>query len=76
MGITDTQKRQVRPVRRHTQPPMVAVPLAEDGPWTVGVIENPHDPSSYTLYVWGAYLLAVLLLRHSMSHILTLTLFF
>jgi hypothetical protein len=55
---------------------MVAVPLAEDGPWTVGVIENTHDPSSYTLYVWGAYLLAVLFLRHSMSHILTLTLFF
>jgi hypothetical protein len=54
MGTTDQQKRQVRPVRRHPQPPMVV----EDGPWIVGVIENPHDPSSYTLYVWGAYLLA------------------
>jgi hypothetical protein len=47
MGTTD-------PGRRHS-PPVVA----EDGPWTVGVIKNPHDSSSYTLYVQSAYLLAM-----------------
>jgi hypothetical protein len=54
MATTDPQRRQILPSRRCTLP--VA---AEDGPWIVTVAENPHDPSSYTLYVRSAYLLAL-----------------
>ena len=43
---TSTQERQARPACG--QVPRVD---AQDGPWTVGVAENPHRPSSYTLYV-------------------------
>lgn len=44
--MTATQERQPRPARRQ-----VLRVDAQDGPWTVSVAENPHRPSSYTLYV-------------------------
>jgi serum/glucocorticoid-regulated kinase 2 len=44
--MTATQERQARPARRQ-----VLRVDAQDGPWTVSVAENPHRPSSYTLYV-------------------------
>ncbi|KAH9041357.1 hypothetical protein EDB85DRAFT_1858091 [Lactarius pseudohatsudake] len=44
--MTATQERQTRPPRRQ-----VLRVDAQDGPWTVSVAENPHHPSSYTLYV-------------------------
>ena len=44
--MTATQERQTRPPRRQ-----VLRVDAQDGPWTVSVAENPHRPSSYTLYV-------------------------
>ena len=44
--MTATQERQPRPPRRQ-----VLRVDAQDGPWTVSVAENPHRPSSYTLYV-------------------------
>ncbi|THH18633.1 hypothetical protein EW146_g2400 [Bondarzewia mesenterica] len=37
---------QPRPARR----PVLRMD-AQDGPWTVSVAENPHDPASYSLYV-------------------------
>ncbi|KAF8496449.1 hypothetical protein F5888DRAFT_387239 [Russula emetica] len=43
---TATQERPSRPARRQ-----VLRVDAQDGPWTVSVAENPHPPSSYTLYV-------------------------
>jgi hypothetical protein len=45
-AMTATQERQPRPARRQ-----VLRVDAQDGPWTVSVAENPHRPSSYTLYV-------------------------
>jgi len=44
--MTAAQERQPRPTRRQ-----VLRVDAQDGPWTVSVAENPHRPSSYTLYV-------------------------
>ena len=44
--MTASQERQPRPTRRQ-----VLRVDAQDGPWTVSVAENPHRPSSYTLYV-------------------------
>jgi serum/glucocorticoid-regulated kinase 2 len=44
--MTATQERQARAPRRQ-----VLRVDAQDGPWTVSVAENPHHPSSYTLYV-------------------------
>lgn len=44
--MTATQERQTRAPRRQ-----VLRVDAQDGPWTVSVAENPHRPSSYTLYV-------------------------
>jgi hypothetical protein len=44
--MTAAQERQPRPARRQ-----VLRVDAQDGPWTVSVAENPHRPSSYTLYV-------------------------
>ena len=44
--MTATQERQTRAPRRQ-----VLRVDAQDGPWTVSVAENPHHPSSYTLYV-------------------------
>jgi ankyrin repeat protein len=43
---TSTQERQARPARGQT-----SRVDTQDGPWTVGVAEDPHRPSSYTLYV-------------------------
>ena len=45
-SMTATQERQTRPPRRQ-----VLRVDAQDGPWTVSVAENPHRPSSFTLYV-------------------------
>ena len=45
-AMTAAQERQARPARRQ-----VLRVDAQDGPWTVSVAENPHRPSSYTLYV-------------------------
>jgi hypothetical protein len=45
-AMTAAQERQPRPARRQ-----VLRVDAQDGPWTVSVAENPHRPSSYTLYV-------------------------
>ncbi|KAI0299851.1 hypothetical protein BC826DRAFT_993729 [Russula brevipes] len=44
--MTAAQERQPRPARRQ-----VLRVDAQDGPWTVSVAENPHRPSSFTLYV-------------------------
>ncbi|KAI0275351.1 hypothetical protein BC834DRAFT_852429 [Gloeopeniophorella convolvens] len=44
--MTASQDIQPRPARRQ-----VLRMDAQDGPWTVSVAENPHDPVSYTLYV-------------------------
>lgn len=48
--MTATQERQPRPARRQ-----VLRVDAQDGPWTVSVAENPHRPSSFTLYVKSEY---------------------
>jgi ankyrin repeat protein len=45
---TSTQERQARPARGQV---LRVDAQLEDGPWTVGVAEDPHRPSSYTLYV-------------------------
>jgi hypothetical protein len=45
-AMTATPERRSRPSRRQ-----VLRVDAQDGPWTVSVAENPHHPSSYTLYV-------------------------
>jgi len=48
--MTAIQERAPRPARRQ-----VLRVDAQDGPWTVSVAENPHRPSSYTLYVKSEY---------------------
>ena len=50
--MTATPERRSRPSRRQ-----VLRVDAQDGPWTVSVAENPHQPSSYTLYVKSECLL-------------------
>jgi hypothetical protein len=45
-AMTATPERRSRPSRRQ-----VLRVDAQDGPWTVSVAENPHQPSSFTLYV-------------------------
>lgn len=59
MATTYPQKRRIRPSRIHTLPQGV-----EDGPWTVGVEENPRDPSSFTIFVRSAYLPVMEILIH------------
>jgi hypothetical protein len=49
-SMTASRERQSRPARRQ-----VLRVDAQDGPWTVSVAENPHRPSSYTLYVKSEY---------------------
>jgi serum/glucocorticoid-regulated kinase 2 len=50
----DPQRHQVRPACGET-PPVVT----EDCPWTVGVAENPHDPTSYILCIQSTYLVTM-----------------
>jgi serum/glucocorticoid-regulated kinase 2 len=59
-NMTATRERQSRPARRQ-----VLRVDAQDGPWTVSVAENPHHPSSYTLYVKSEYPFAMELSENS-----------
>ena len=33
--------------------------VTEDRPWTVGVVEDPHDQTSYILFVQSMYLITM-----------------
>ena len=49
-----------------TPPPPV---VSEDCPWTVGIAENPHDPTSYILYVQSIYLITMKKSLHFSNHL-------
>jgi len=51
----DSQKHQVEPACGQIHPF-----VTQDRPCTVGVVENPHDPTSYILYVQSKCLVTIL----------------
>jgi hypothetical protein len=64
MATMDPQRHQVRPACGQTHPM-----VTEDRPWTVGVAENPHDPTSYILFVQSTYLITMKKSLHFSKHL-------
>jgi hypothetical protein len=64
MATMDAQRHQVLPACGQT-PPMVT----EGRPWAVGVAENPHDLTSFVIYMQSTYLITMKKALHFLKHL-------